>query len=323
MYCLLILHYLETVNIVILGRTGDGKSHLCQSLAMYLDPSLETTLFKESSGVESHTLEPQSWTGPNNIMIMDTPGLMDTGGIEKDKDNIVKIVKHVAALGSVNAVCLIVNEQAPRFDAGMQDAGKLLIDSFGAHCILNMGIIFNKSNGEGKEQANKKKSLELAKAITALITKRTGISLSDLPSWQFSYNREALEEIEMPNDKIEKRMAERKQTLKDIIQWAQARIPFDTRNAKPGEYELVRIAREANEKTKEANEKTKEAERLKAIEMERADYERQRADDERQRARDERKRADEAYKQQLALHTLWAQQAAMARGNAGGFCTII
>lgn len=215
---------------MILGRARDGKSHLCQLLAAHLDPTLnENAEFIECSGVESHTASPHTWTGPNNMTITDTPGLMGTGGNQKDKENIVEIIRHVAELGSVNAICLVVNEQANHFEDRMKDAVKLLIGSFHVD-REHICIVFNKSNGEGKEQAIKKKSLEQAKAIANRIYNQNAASL-DVPSWQFSYDYDALIEMECASTVIDKRMVEMEQALSGIIEWAKAKPPIDTRKA--------------------------------------------------------------------------------------------
>ena len=118
-------------NVVILGRTGDGKSTLCRCLASCLDISPETAqVFRESSGVISHTHDPVSCSTDGNpgtdvglpgTNVTDTPGLMYANGFEK---RISKIVLYIRALSSVNAFLLVVNEQADTFDSGMQDAVK-------------------------------------------------------------------------------------------------------------------------------------------------------------------------------------------------------
>ena len=247
-------------NLVVLGRTGDGKSTLCRCVALQLGVPLgtATTMFRESSGPASHTHDPVSCSSdPNSgpmpgTTVMDTPGLMDTDGVAKDEENIAKIVRHVRKLASVNAFCLVVNEQANRFDSGMQDAVKLLVDSFGPNCLNNMGIVFTKAYGGVSLEESKKNAAHIA----ALISRRTGFGIPYIPSWQLDCRPEQLATMfGLPQSEIERRVAQRDATLLELLRWARASNPVDTTGATAAEYEQRRLAREAEEKRKEAEEK--------------------------------------------------------------------
>ncbi len=66
-----------------------------------------------------------------DVDVIDTPGLMDTAGVVEDEANLRQIIDGARRRPFLNAVIVVVNEQAPRFDDGMQSAVKLLVDSFG------------------------------------------------------------------------------------------------------------------------------------------------------------------------------------------------
>ncbi|KAL5464129.1 hypothetical protein EMCRGX_G033096 [Ephydatia muelleri] len=195
--------------------------------------------------------------GPGEVLqlcttVMDTPGLMDTDGVAKDEENIARIVRHVRKLASVNAFCLVVNEQASRFDSGMQDAVKLLVDSFGPNCLNNMGIVFTKVYGGVSLEESKKNAAHIA----ALISRRTGFGIPYIPSWQLDCRPEQLATtFGLPQSEIERRVAQRDATLLELLRWARASNPVDTTGATAAEYEQRRLAREAEEKRKEAEEK--------------------------------------------------------------------
>lgn len=74
---------------MVIGRTGDGKSTLCNYLMKNL--GCEETYFEESADGSSHTHDPKLWSY-GEFTIADTPGLMDTEGIEKDSMNLIKII---------------------------------------------------------------------------------------------------------------------------------------------------------------------------------------------------------------------------------------
>merc|ERR1712008_494158 len=71
----------------------------------------------------------------------------DTGGVSQDEANIQKIVETVRHEGFVNALLLVVNEECPRFDDGMQNAVKLVVDSFGENSVHRLGILYE-SHGQ-------------------------------------------------------------------------------------------------------------------------------------------------------------------------------
>lgn len=178
---------------------------------------------------------------------MDTPGLMDTGGVVKDEDNIAKIVKHVSALGYVNGFILVMNERAPRFDAGMQDAVKLMVDSFGPKCLSNMGIVYTQALGKVSPAESGKRTAE----YTEMIAARVAIPIGHLPSWQVDCMPTELRDLGVPEKNINDRIMKRDSTLDEIIRWARAKIPVDTKDAVIGEYEQRKRAREEEEKRKE------------------------------------------------------------------------
>lgn len=127
-------------NLVAIGRTGDGKSAFCKRFAAFLGHT-GSVPFADSQSSHSHTHDPaifeyEGWR------IVDTPGLMDTDGLEKDEENLEKIVTTLRNLGEINLFVLVVNYGNHRFDHGMQDAIKLFYDSFGPNFIKNLAVVF-------------------------------------------------------------------------------------------------------------------------------------------------------------------------------------
>ena len=240
-------------NVVVLGRTGDGKSCICRSIATRLGvPPHTASIFQDSPGVESHTHDPVSLVGGNpGVQVVDTPGLMDSRGVEQDERNIVKIVRHVASMGSVNGFILVVNEQAPRFDDGMQAAVKLLLDSFGPGLINNLGIVFTRAYGDVTPNDSAQRKV----GYVELISKRAGIvPAPHVPSWQVDCRPDDKAKWGVPRALIDECIGQRDTVLDEILRWARSRPAVDTKDAAPGEYEERRRAREAQQKQKEAEE---------------------------------------------------------------------
>ncbi len=90
----------ETVNpkvysVVLLGQTGSGKSTLAETIARHLGYQGAAPAFKSSDEIHAHTQAPTSLV-VKDVKITDTPGLMDTAGLEKDFRNMAMIVNSVS-----------------------------------------------------------------------------------------------------------------------------------------------------------------------------------------------------------------------------------
>jgi len=167
---------------------------------------------------------------------------------KRTKKNIRAIVETLRRWHSVSAFLLIVNERAARFDSGMQDAVKLIVDSFGSQSLARMGIFFTMASGFVNPQESQAK----AAGIASLISSRTQIPLSRLPSWQGDCHPEVLARLGVPQDRITQVGDSTRTAINDMIQWAKTNPILDTTEAVIGEYEQRRLLREAEAKRLEA-----------------------------------------------------------------------
>ena len=142
------------IRIIVIGRTGAGKTTLINSFAnlffetnyfeerfFAINQNFEiidnngTTIpiklncnIKEFANKQSFQVKSQqhSQTEKSNIYcfekknmvltIIDTPGIGDTRGITKDRENVAKIVKGIAELQSFNAICFVHKGNDARID---------------------------------------------------------------------------------------------------------------------------------------------------------------------------------------------------------------
>lgn len=149
------LRPLKEMNIVILGQSGVGKSTWINSIVNYLQ--YETLEDAEKGGVEcvipaqfsvtylakegqmqqivkigdddpneitssgkSATQGPQGYNfilGDRIVRLIDTPGLGDTGGIDKDKENMKKILDYIGHLKEIHGICILLKPNETRIDA--------------------------------------------------------------------------------------------------------------------------------------------------------------------------------------------------------------
>jgi hypothetical protein len=231
------------VSVMVAGRTGDGKSTVCKSLAHYLGAT-DVGMFHESGSVHS-TLHSHGVVSCQiaGFDILDTPGLMDVGGVKQDEANIGMIVAKAVAQKYIHAFILVVNEQAPRFDDGMQAAVKLLVDSFGPRVLAHMGILFTRADG----RISRTDSLAKASNIAQLISQRTGVPIEHMPSWQIECHPEAFQGI-MLQERVDALKNQLKSTSDDMLRWVKTRPkPLDTTGAVIGEYEAQKQKRLAED----------------------------------------------------------------------------
>jgi hypothetical protein len=213
-------------RVLVLGRTGDGKSALCQAYTESLGYQ-GVSKFGESSRARSHTHDPVGET-VRGVETVDTPGLQDAGGVEKDEVNLRKIVDKAKQSGSVNAFVLVVNEEARRFDSGMQDAVKLFVDSFGPEYLGRVGIVFTHAYGKITSEA----AAQWVTDVAELIRERTGYPLNHIPFWQLDLHPEALAAMGVPAERIAIREADRTNALKELNRWIRSQQPaMSTANA--------------------------------------------------------------------------------------------
>jgi hypothetical protein len=168
---------MANVHIVLGGRTGEGKSAL--GVAMLQTLGFGGFPFPESDSAVSCTSAPKTVVAAD-VAVTDTPGLMDSRGVVKDEANLRAIVDHVKASKKFRGLFIVVNEQAPRFDDSMQDAVKILVESFGPDVLGNMGFVFTHSLGKISSAA----ALATSAEFTRLLGAKIGIRPPAIPCWQ-------------------------------------------------------------------------------------------------------------------------------------------
>jgi hypothetical protein len=159
---------------------------------------------------------------------------MDSRGLEKDEENVVEIVKYLIREGSVNGFVLVVNEQAPRFDGPMQDAVKLLVDTFGPEMLHHMGILFTRSTHRTVEESVQYVKQHFVPALRA----KTGHNISFLPSWQVENHPEQLAGglLGVSQETVDKFHARNRDSIQQLKNWASAKPALYVSNTKPAQY---------------------------------------------------------------------------------------
>jgi hypothetical protein len=154
----------------------------------------------------------------------------------------------------VHAFVLVVNEEARRFDSGMQDAVKLFADSFGPDYLARVGIAFTHAYGKTTKEA----AARWVRDVAGLVQGRTGYPLNHIPFWQLDLHPEALAAMDVPAEKIARRQVDRTNALKELDRWIRSQQPaMATDKAVYGEYVQRKRAREAQERAEAEAKKRK------------------------------------------------------------------
>eukprot|EP01039_Chlorochromonas_danica_P008819 gene8819-biopygen4488 len=251
-----------TINVSLVGRTGDGKSTFANLLYRLLGGDPNKAPFSESSSVNSHTHQPQSVL-IQDLKITDHPGLVDSAGTFQDEKNIALIVNNMKEDKLVHAFLLVINEQSPRFDSACQSALKLMVDSFGPEILSVTGVVFTRSYSVSAADAQQYMTEELSPIITNV----TGVDVSTMPFWQVDSHPEELWS-DYP-DRLSSTVARNERTVQEIRRWASTNHPVDVTKAFPSEYEIhIRIQEAKEEVVKLEKEREVAYERLRVAQEE-------------------------------------------------------
>lgn len=130
----------KSVNFLIFGETGNGKSSLGNQL-------LGLDAFKVSADIKSETKVTfgRNGTGENaNLFVIDTPGLQDSTGA--DKQHMIQLVQYIKEHRELNAILVVFNYHQVRFPYNIQTMLKLFCNIFPMKEVGNhIALIFTNS----------------------------------------------------------------------------------------------------------------------------------------------------------------------------------
>ncbi|KAG9082975.1 hypothetical protein FS749_006421, partial [Ceratobasidium sp. UAMH 11750] len=145
----------KKMSILLIGETGTGKTSFMSLLANLFqgigpseledwhDQSKESGLGKTYSQTTKATLYSFSTCDGTRIEILDTPGLADTRGIERDDIHKAEINRAIQELvTSIDAVMIITNGTLERLTAPTDYTLNIISSMFPRSIIDNIGFIF-------------------------------------------------------------------------------------------------------------------------------------------------------------------------------------
>lgn len=174
----------KDINILLLGSTGVGKSTFINSIANYLSFADLKTAVKEPPLVlipsqftvkdkndklqevsignddnneslntgESATQDVKTyvfpiWNGQLNVRIIDTPGIGDTRGIEKDNENSENILSFIASLHELHAICFLLKPNESRSTVYFKYCMSQILSRLEKSASKNIVFVFTNTRG--------------------------------------------------------------------------------------------------------------------------------------------------------------------------------
>jgi len=173
----------QELNILLLGETGVGKSTWINGFANYISYSTlseaerSDTLFliptkftmtnenfeevevktgedknEDQRDGSSSTQMPQTYVfrhgaGGINIRIIDTPGIGDTRGVDRDRINFQNIMTHLSNLDEINGICVLLKPNNARLTVTFSFCIKELLTHL--HRDAGKNIVFCFTNARG------------------------------------------------------------------------------------------------------------------------------------------------------------------------------
>ena len=95
----------KTTSIIALGETGNGKSSFCNTF-------FSSPQFQVGNSLDSQTEKVEGKYGEGDykdIFIIDTPGLNDSEGEQKDKDHIKEMKDYIKRNPRIKGILMVFN----------------------------------------------------------------------------------------------------------------------------------------------------------------------------------------------------------------------
>jgi len=291
----------------VIGETGTGKSSLCNVIA---GKPATSDFFPVGHELDSKTWEttvnPAKWKGDGfDIEIIDTPGLDDPNGPQKDDENIAEMIKKLKKLDHVHLFFVIFNGEVPRLSRTLMELLKIFRDMFGPHFLMNTVFGFSRWSFDKRAIKTRQQQQKTEASLTEDLNNKlreNGFQLrKDVPAVFID---------SMYDDECSKEKEEFVQNMKRLSVHAQTMDPFpcsqfqegvqrDITNAKKAEEEAKHAKEKAEEELKVAEEKAKRLKEKAEEEKRKADKAEEKARNDAAKAKDDKKRDDEIAK----IHT--------------------
>jgi energy-coupling factor transporter ATP-binding protein EcfA2 len=149
----------DTMTILLVGETGVGKTSFLSLLAnlfggrgpcefeLFHDPSNESKLPSSQSQTNGALMYQLIAADGTRFRILDTPGLADTRGLDRDEEHKSSIIEAIRVqVTTVDAIVVLVNGTQERLSASTEYALTAIGSMFPRSIAGNIGFMFTQVN---------------------------------------------------------------------------------------------------------------------------------------------------------------------------------
>jgi predicted GTPase len=223
------------ISLLLLGETGDGKSQLGNFILN------NPKAFKVSDDIYPETKETKGDFGINgaeNLFVIDTPGINDTEG--KDKEYLEQMAEYVKKHNSLHSIIIVLNFEVDRLAIYLQDMLKIFIKMFPIPNFWDhVGFVFTHYYSAMKKKNEAKKNLKIEKFSEMIIDLMNNLKkiVKDIiipkrNNLRFYFVDTEMESIE---DKDEHSIEE----INRLIGWASSLETFETDKVKKVDNKVI------------------------------------------------------------------------------------
>ena len=134
-------------NCALIENLGDDKMQL-SNIREFHDIELEDSESKKMQSKTTGAKEYSTMLGKLELGIIDTPGFGDTRGLDKDSENVKKIIQTLKDTNHINCVCLVINGRNARLNTSIKYVLTEITTILPNEIVNNLIVVFTNTNDE-------------------------------------------------------------------------------------------------------------------------------------------------------------------------------
>ncbi|EDR27771.1 hypothetical protein, conserved [Entamoeba dispar SAW760] len=176
----------KKTKLIMIGNTGDGKSSLGNFILKKKSNGFEVS--DEAKSVTQKTEGSYGEGDRSDVFVIDTPGLQDSGGLDKDRQHMNEMVDYVKKQEGLQGIVIVLNCTNDRLSANIKAMIKLLctifpISDFWEHVCIVWTKCFNYTPLKKIEKQIQTKNVKFLPEVIKLAEETTGDKIVKIPMY--------------------------------------------------------------------------------------------------------------------------------------------